>query len=197
MTRILMPAPRGCMTTEFGSDARNESWIHRQLCGLATFTWEKGCWPTWLRSNTSRPDEVHRAQRKSSSSSKWKTPSQLDVTAALRELTRVNTGFEMMPPCKKAFQELKHAISDKALLVPYVPHLDIKLYVDHRPMGIPLTLAQKHTDHRQPRWQEDFFWNIGFGSKFLWQNHDVFRAKKCLRECERLIFDNFFVSIIL
>ena len=70
----------------------------------------------------------------------------MDVTAVLRELTRVNTGFEWIPTCQKAFQELKHRISDKALLVPYVPHLDTRLYVDHGPMGIPLTLAQKHMD---------------------------------------------------
>ena len=52
------------------------SFLVRQLCGLATFTWEKGCRPTWLRLNTSRPKELHRAQRKSSPSSKWRTPSQ-------------------------------------------------------------------------------------------------------------------------
>ena len=54
-TRILMPAHRG--------------WVNRQLCGLATFTWDKGCRPTWLRSNTSRPEELHIAKRKSNPSS--------------------------------------------------------------------------------------------------------------------------------
>ena len=146
MTRILMPVPRGCVSMELGSDVRNESWINRQLYGLAKFIWDKGCRPTWLRSYTSRTEELHRTQRKSSPSSKWRTPSQLDVTAVLRELTRVNTGFEWIPTCQKAFQELNYGISENALLVPYVPHLDTRLYVDHGPMGIPLTLAQKHTD---------------------------------------------------
>ena len=57
-----------------------------------------------------------------------------------------------MPTGQKTFQELKNGISVKALLVPYVPHLDTRLYVDHGPMGIALTLVQKHTDQARKKY---------------------------------------------
>lgn len=49
------------------------------------------------------------------------------MAAPQRELTRVNTRFEWIPACQKAFKEPKRRFSDKMVLVPYVPHLDTRL----------------------------------------------------------------------
>ena len=77
----------------------------------------------------------------------------LDVTAPLRYLTRQHVRFEWTPECQKAFKELKARLSHRMVLVPYVPNLDIRLYVDHGPVGIALTLGQKHDVGNTPRWK--------------------------------------------
>ena len=46
--------------------------------------------------------------------------------------------------CEDSFKELKRRLSDKSVLVPYVPNLETRLYIDHGPKGIASTLAQKH-----------------------------------------------------
>ena len=52
------------------------------------------------------------------------------------------------------FEELKRRILDKAVLVPYVPHMDMRLYVDHGSADIAFTVVQLHTDDKTPGWKE-------------------------------------------
>ena len=37
--------------------------------------------------------------------------------------------------------------------MPYVPHLDMRLYMDHGPAGIASTLAQNHKDRNTDKWK--------------------------------------------
>ena len=76
-----------------------------------------------------------------------------DVTAPLRNLTRLNVKFEWTKECQNAFDELKSRLSHKTVLVPYVPQLDIRLYVDHRPKGIVSTVAQLYKHGKNPGWK--------------------------------------------
>ena len=76
-----------------------------------------------------------------------------DVTAPLRALTRANVRFMWDKKCQWAFEELKRRISQRTVLVHYVPDLDTRLYVDHGPDGIGSTLAQKHTEDGQAKWK--------------------------------------------
>ena len=76
-----------------------------------------------------------------------------DVTAPLRRLTHQNVRFEWTKACQQAFEELKRRISDKTVLVPYVPDLETRLYVDHGPEGIASTVAQHHTKGDNPGWK--------------------------------------------
>ena len=71
-----------------------------------------------------------------------------NVTAPPRALTRLHMKFEWTKECQAAFNELKRRISDKTVLVPYVPHLDARLYVDHGRAAIALTIAQHHTNNK-------------------------------------------------
>ena len=52
-----------------------------------------------------------------------------DVTAPLKNLTRQNVKFDWTKECQRAFDELKSRISHKTVRVPYVSHLDIRLYL--------------------------------------------------------------------
>ena len=70
----------------------------------------------------------------------------VDVTAPLRELTKLHVAFKWTKECDKAFKELKSILSDKTVLVPYEPDRETRLYVDHGPAGIASTLAQRHED---------------------------------------------------
>ena len=76
-----------------------------------------------------------------------------DATAPLRHLTRQNVKFDWTKECQTAFNELKSRISHKTVLVPYVPHLDTRLYVDHGPKGIASTVAQLHKHGKKPGWK--------------------------------------------
>ena len=76
-----------------------------------------------------------------------------DVTGPLWALTRHNVKFEWTHECQQAFEELKDRISDKTVLVPYEPHLDTRLYVDHGPKGIASTVAQYHKSGKNPGWK--------------------------------------------
>ena len=76
-----------------------------------------------------------------------------DVTAPLRKLTHKHVRFEWTEECQRAFTELKNRLSDKTVLVPYVPHLPTRLYVDHGPEGIASTVAQLHKEGNNPGWK--------------------------------------------
>ena len=76
-----------------------------------------------------------------------------DLTAPLRTLTHHNTKFQWIRECEQAFEELKDRISDTTVLVPYLPHLETRLYVDHGPKGIASTVAQLHTEGENPGWK--------------------------------------------
>lgn len=71
----------------------------------------------------------------------------------LRELTRKDVQFKWTKACQESFRELKNRLSEKTVLVPYVPHLDTRLYVDHGPHGIASMLAQKHMEGGQELWK--------------------------------------------
>ena len=77
-----------------------------------------------------------------------------DIMAPLRLRMRLHTRFVWTPDCQKVFEELKRRILDKAVLVPYVTHMDMRLYVDHGPAGIASTVVQLHTDEKNPGWKE-------------------------------------------
>ena len=66
-----------------------------------------------------------------------------DVTAPLRELTKLDKHFKWTRECQKSFDELKNRLTDKTVVVNYDPHRDTRLYVDHGPMGIASTVAQR------------------------------------------------------
>ena len=76
-----------------------------------------------------------------------------NVTAPLRKLTHTNVRFEWTKECQATFEELKSRLSDKTVLVPYVPHLENRLYVDHGPEGIASTVAQHHKEGNNPGWK--------------------------------------------
>lgn len=76
-----------------------------------------------------------------------------DVIAPLRQLTKNHVKFKCTKECQRAFKELKSRISDKTVLVPYVPDLQIRVYVDHGPAGIASTIAQYHAQAKHPGWK--------------------------------------------
>ena len=75
------------------------------------------------------------------------------VTAPLRELTRKNSQFKWSRECKQSFDELKERITSRMVLVHFEPDWETRLYVDHGPEGIALTLAQKHEADPKPVWK--------------------------------------------
>ena len=76
-----------------------------------------------------------------------------DVTAPLRYLTRQHVRFEWTKECQRAFMEPKRRLSHRTVMVPYIPNLETRLYVDHGPAGIASTLAQNHKEDDIPKWK--------------------------------------------
>ena len=76
-----------------------------------------------------------------------------DVTAPLRELTKQDTHFKWTRECQKSFDELKTRLTEKTVLVNYDPERDTRLYVDHGPMGIASTVAQRYKENGQDIWK--------------------------------------------
>ena len=75
------------------------------------------------------------------------------VTAPLRKLSHNHVRFEWTKECQATFEELKSRLSDKTVLVPYLPHLETRPYVDHGPEGITSTVAQHHKESKNPGWK--------------------------------------------
>ena len=76
-----------------------------------------------------------------------------DITAPLREQTQKHKIFKWTRQCEDSFQELKKRLTDKSVLVPYMPHLETRLYVDHGPDGIASTIAQNHEEDGKDKWK--------------------------------------------
>ena len=78
-----------------------------------------------------------------------------DVTRPLRELTRQGVWFKWSEECQKAFQKLKNMLVADTVLVNYDTRRAPRLYVDHGPVGIGATVAQRYDvpGQTQPDWR--------------------------------------------
>ena len=76
-----------------------------------------------------------------------------DITAPLRKLTKKNVVYEWTDKCEASFQELKMRLTDTTVLVPYVPGLETRLYVDHGPESVGFTVAQSHPEQGKAIWK--------------------------------------------
>ena len=76
-----------------------------------------------------------------------------DVTAPFRHLTKQNIHFKWTGECQRSFSELKSRLTDTTVLVNYDPDREICLYVDHGPVGIASTVAQKYKENGKEIWK--------------------------------------------
>ena len=67
-----------------------------------------------------------------------------DLTAPLRDLTKKDVPYKWTKECPIMFKELKEKLTDTTVLVPYVPGLEMRLYMDYGPNGVASTVAQNH-----------------------------------------------------
>ena len=61
----------------------------------------------------------------------------MDVKTPIRALTKTNVKFEWNKACQKAFDELKDCLSNKTVLVPYIPKLDTNYMSTTDPRASP------------------------------------------------------------
>ena len=76
-----------------------------------------------------------------------------DFTAPLRHLTKHEVEFKWTRECQISFNELKNRLTDETVLVNYDPNRDTRLYVDHGPLGIASTVAQRYKEGGQDVWK--------------------------------------------
>ena len=78
-----------------------------------------------------------------------------DVTAPLRELTRQNARFVWSAQCEQSFNRLKNMLTSDSVLMQYDTKRATRLYVDHGPVGVGATVAQRYDipGEVRPQWR--------------------------------------------
>ena len=69
-----------------------------------------------------------------------------DVTKPLRHLTRQSVRFVWDDECQASFEELKSLLSGSSVMVNYDTARHTRVYIDHGPVGVAATVAQKYVD---------------------------------------------------